>query len=754
MSTGASRAIELQAAKGDGMTGTTPARFTLGQFLAAGFAGLAIVLAVLLAVFYGGSRRTVLLASERLMGQASRRVNERIAGHLGEAERLLASFESEIALGLVAPERLETVEPALLAALTAYPHVTLVTFTWGRAEGSYAADEGEHEAGELRLAPEGRMQISVGREGAPGAQEIVVRHAVFDGRAWRAAVRRVPADAEPRSDEPPAVDPTAIATFTVASRPDNRGRALWSDLAYAQSDGALPEAERRHIVSVQKGQWSPEGVFDGVLKVSLLSDAVDELARVRVDESAGENDPHVVFICDHQGRLISRLNSSDRFALLDASGKKDPEGDLRVTSSVARPAVEAALRFASTREPASAETLVSRLDVAGTPYLASVASLDRTQGWLVGIVVPEAHYLRELAASLRRALVLGTLVMLASIGAGAWVVRSLRRDIGGLVAETTRLGSFGFAPAERPASAFRDVQRAAESLEQAKTALRALGKYVPLDLVRLLYDERREPTLGAKLQDVTLLFSDIEGFTSISERLEPNLLARALGAYLEVMTRAVHATGGIIDKYTGDGVMALWNTPRPCESHPLRACEAALASLEAADALFTSPAWEGLEPWRTRIGIHRAEVSVGHYGAPDRMSFTALGDGVNLASRLESLNKQYGTRILVTVPVEREARATLHFRRIDRVAVKGKREGVEVFELLGRRSERWHPPVHIERYEKALEAYFARRFDAALEILGNDGSDPPAQALAERCRRFLTDPPPPDWMGVWIAREK
>jgi adenylate cyclase len=220
------------------------------------------------------------------------------------------------------------------------------------------------------------------------------------------------------------------------------------------------------------------------------------------------------------------------------------------------------------------------------------------------------------------------------------------------------------------------------------------------------------------------------------------------------MTRAIHSTGGIIDKYTGDGVMALWNTPKPCDRHAERACAAALACREATETLFASPAWQGLSPWITRFGIHRAKVSVGHFGSPDRMSFTAMGDGVNLASRLEGLNKQYGTRILVSAAVEAEARGAFCFRRLDRVAVKGKREGVEIFELLGARNEVATLPEPLQRYERALEAYFAKRFDAALALLDGCAGDRPSEVLAARCRRFRDEPPPADWDGVYSAPEK
>ena len=301
---------------------------------------------------------------------------------------------------------------------------------------------------------------------------------------------------------------------------------------------------------------------------------------------------------------------------------------------------------------------------------------------------------------------------------------------------------------------FRDVQAASQSLEQAKTALRALGKYVPLDLVRQLYDAHREPVLGAELHDVTLLFSDVAGFTTFAEALAPDDLAIALGAYLEVMTRAIHATGGIIDKYVGDGVMALWNTPRPVDDHATRACEAALACVAATDALFTSAVWAGRAPWRTRFGIHRAEVTVGHFGAPDRMSFTAMGDGVNLAARLESLGKQYGVHILVSAAVEQDARPSFWFRRLDRVAVKGKHTGVEIYELLARRGVDSPPPPIIAPYEQAAKAYFGSDFRRALTLFAELADDPPSRVLAARCHAFLAEPASRDWDGTFVASMK
>jgi adenylate cyclase len=143
---------------------------------------------------------------------------------------------------------------------------------------------------------------------------------------------------------------------------------------------------------------------------------------------------------------------------------------------------------------------------------------------------------------------------------------------------------------------------------------------------------------------------------------------------------------------------------------------------------------------------------VGHFGAPNRLSYTALGDGVNLASRLEGLNKQYGTRFLVSAAIVASTGDRFAFRRIDRVAVKGKAQAVDVFELLGEAGGTASPVARA--YERAFTAYLARDFAGALTLLERQPDDPPSVLLAARCRHFLTDPPPPTWNGVFTAKEK
>jgi adenylate cyclase len=326
-----------------------------------------------------------------------------------------------------------------------------------------------------------------------------------------------------------------------------------------------------------------------------------------------------------------------------------------------------------------------------------------------------------------------------------------------LVQTTDGMQRFSFdAAAVR--SPFAEVRSALASVERAKTALRAMVKYVPIGLVRRLYASDREPMLGADLMDVSLMFTDIADFTSHAEALPPARLAEALGRYLQAATAAVEANGGTVDKYIGDALMVLWNAPDPIADHPIAACRAALACAAATDALGHSAVWRaaGLPPWRTRFGLHADQVLVGHFGAPERLSYTAMGDGVNLAARLEGLNKMYGTTILVSEALRARVAEAFIFRQIDRVAVKGKAHAIAVYELLGIAGD---PHAQARRialapYEQALAAMQRRDFTGALALLAALPDDEPATVLARRCQAWQEAPPPTDWDGTWVAVSK
>jgi adenylate cyclase len=450
-----------------------------------------------------------------------------------------------------------------------------------------------------------------------------------------------------------------------------------------------------------------------------------------------------------------RLSPQDSYQVIDTDGRPDPDGDLRVVPAKLTAPAAAALAFAHASGAGG-----KRMVVAGEPYFLTLLPVaeGRAQQWLVAVVVPESAYVGSLTHTRDRLLGLLAIALLAIALIGTTAARTVGRGVGALVSSTEAMRRFSFDPSASVASPFREIRVALGSVERAKTALRAMVKYVPIDLVRRLYESGRDPVLGADVTEISIMFTDIADFTTHAEALAPRVLAEALGRYLEVATRAVEATGGTVDKYIGDALMVLWNAPSPVSDHPAAACRAALACAAATRALAESAPWRnaGLAPWRTRFGLHVDRVLVGNFGAPDRLSYTAMGDGVNLAARLEGLNKVYGTTILVSDDVRVRVGAELAFRKLDRVAVKGKTRAIVVHELLGVSGDPLIAGSHarIDRYERALEATFGRRFAEAIEILGGARDDQPSAVLAARCRAWLVAPPPADWEGTWTATSK
>jgi adenylate cyclase len=396
-----------------------------------------------------------------------------------------------------------------------------------------------------------------------------------------------------------------------------------------------------------------------------------------------------------------------------------------------------------------------RLRSGGEDYFITYRMLPGTQDWVVGIVVPRAFYLGKLATIQRELMLVSLAVMAVLIGAGIFVLRGVNRAQAQIVRETQKMRALEFAPSST-CSTFSDVQEVLESLEQAKTAVRAMGKYVPIDLVRRLYLAESEPMLGGELMEISVMFTDIKSFTSLSEQLGPDELATALGDYLHVMAGVIHhECRGTIDKYIGDAIMTIWNAPEPVPDHPRLACRAALQARAAAQALMTTPAWGARPVFETRFGLHFDSAFVGHFGSPDRLSYTAIGNGINLASRLEGLNKLYGTTIIASEAMRQQVAGHFSFRLLDLVAVKGKEEAVRIHELLGEAGTPSASERFVAGYEAAFHACLARDFAGAAALLrAQSEEDPPSRVLLARCLAYEVTPPPPDWQGVHIATEK
>jgi adenylate cyclase len=279
--------------------------------------------------------------------------------------------------------------------------------------------------------------------------------------------------------------------------------------------------------------------------------------------------------------------------------------------------------------------------------------------------------------------------------------------------------------------------------------------YVSTDVVDEMLRDPQRVQLGGERKELTVLFSDIRGFTSISERLAPDALTSLVNRIFTPLTRRVIDQGGTLDKYMGDALMAFFGAPAARPDHAARACRAALGMIDELAGLNDVFHREGLLPKETvlrlGVGLNSGHMVVGNMGSDDVFAYTVLGDAVNLGSRLEGCNKLYGTAILVS---EATAAAAGHdaflFREVDRVRVKGREQAVAVFELLAGRPAAPALEERARRYAEALAAYRERKFgDAAVafERLAREG-DAPSAVLALRAASLAESPPDPAWEPV------
>jgi len=294
--------------------------------------------------------------------------------------------------------------------------------------------------------------------------------------------------------------------------------------------------------------------------------------------------------------------------------------------------------------------------------------------------------------------------------------------------------------------------------EQEKRQLRGMfQQYVSPEVIRRLQTDP-DKVLPRKTE-LSVLFSDIRGFTSISEALDAQELANLLNGYLTEMTGVIFKNRGLLDKYIGDAVMAFWGAPFEEPHHAEKACRAALDMLAKLREMQAEWKAAGRPVLEIGIGINSGIASAGNMGSKRRFAYTAIGDAVNLASRLEGLNKEFGTRIVLsefTVGLFGDAKFVT--RELDLIRVKGKLKPVRIYELLGNETSPEEIVAMAGEFSAARAAYIernwaeaARRFEQFLQRWPNDG---PAQVALARCKEFIAEPPPSDWDGVYEMKHK
>jgi adenylate cyclase len=357
------------------------------------------------------------------------------------------------------------------------------------------------------------------------------------------------------------------------------------------------------------------------------------------------------------------------------------------------------------------------------------------------------------------AIILASLVVtFMSVFLSLIIAREISNPVSSVTADMLKIKNFNLDTTADSSSMIHEIREMTDALESMKIGLRSFKKYVPTELVSDLIKLKKEATLEVENRHITILFTDIKNFTTISEKISPHELAESIGLYFARMTQAIMDTGGIVDKFIGDAIMDLWGAPHDLPEHAIAACKAALACRKIETEINALLKEKNLPTFFTRMGINTGDALVGNIGFDRRMSYTAIGDSVNLASRLEGVNKFYETGIIISQNTYQQVSQAMLARFIDVVIVKGKTSGVRIYELVSSIEEA-QPEVidYVGKYNEAMELYIERQWSKALELFsslkGNE-TDRTLAMMLDRCQKFSAEPPDDDFVGIVSLRNK
>jgi class 3 adenylate cyclase/ABC-type nitrate/sulfonate/bicarbonate transport system substrate-binding protein len=503
--------------------------------------------------------------------------------------------------------------------------------------------------------------------------------------------RQIPADANWHSSYVDAFDtgserrrhrtfydtwPHAIASYSAPSTLDIRtlpgyaaakeSRALYVTAPSINPDTGYP------IISARYPIYRSDGEFLGCASVNITFDVLSRyLAKQRPSENS------VTIIADpNDGKVLA---SSEREKVINLA-----TGSLQIATlaNIENPDVREAYRL---HIETNRDDFVFNSPRGGREISASFARFPESFGspWQSVILTPTDDFvgqLRETNQKIVLTIVVLTVVELALIFV---LARRLTRPLEKVTRELEAIEDLSFEKRDVPSSKIKEIAQLQTAATLLRSSLQSFSSFAPVEVVKGLVKSGIPLELGVERRRLTIFFSDIEKFSTLAEHSDPDALLRQMSAYFDVVSRSIGEEDGTVDKFIGDGVMAFWGAPVALPDHALRACRGALRAIRRIENLNAGWRAQGRPAFRTRIGLNTGDVLVGNVGSADRFSYTAMGDDVNVASRLEGLNKHFGTAICVSPSVVSAAGDAILVRPLRRVAVKGREQRFMIYELLG-----------------------------------------------------------------------
>jgi class 3 adenylate cyclase/ABC-type nitrate/sulfonate/bicarbonate transport system substrate-binding protein len=418
----------------------------------------------------------------------------------------------------------------------------------------------------------------------------------------------------------------------------------------------------------------------------------------------------------HSTTLIADRNNGKIIAF------PDKEKSVRIENGVLKIATLADIDDLNVREAhrqralTGANKFVFQSPTNGEDFIAAFANFPGGFGqpWQVITVTPIDDFVGTLKKTNRLMMVVIIGLTMVELFFIYFASRRLSRPVENVSRQLQEIESLNFDTPARPPSNIQEIAKLESAASLLRTSLKSFSSFVPLDVVRQLIKSGIPLTLGVEPRFLTVFFSDLENFSTHSETLAPKDLLVQISTYLEEVSSAIAEEGGTVDKFIGDGVMAFWNAPVQRPDHVLRACAAAVRAARCMERVNNTWEAEGRPRIHIRIGLNCANVLVGNVGSSNRLSYTALGDGVNVAARLEGINKLFGTTICISDSIYDQVKSDILARPIKRVQVKGRKTEFMIYELLALRSSD-DPELSVRDQDEPLSAmtwHASQKFEA------------------------------------------
>lgn len=408
-----------------------------------------------------------------------------------------------------------------------------------------------------------------------------------------------------------------------------------------------------------------------------------------------------------------------------------------------------------------ADKFISRTE--GKDYLVNVTPFPKAfdSEWQIVTIMPESDLLGSVTITLYWALLIALVIFVASLFAIYFITTNITGSIITLAQRTDKIRDFRLDEFEGVPSKIKEIDLMSSALVKVTHGLQAFRKYVPAALVRQLIQLDKQVRLGGEKAELTIFFSDIRQFTTISEDMQPEELMIHLSNYFNQLSQIIMSEKGTIDKFIGDAIMAFWGAPVKLANSPELACRAALRCQTKLMELNREWNAKGIPIFHTRMGIHTGDTLVGNLGSNERMNYTIIGDSVNLASRLEKANNIYGTHIIVSESTHEFVSDKFLFRPLDIIVVKGRRGPVKIYDLVADLSDSVSQKARdfCKYFEIAFDYYLDKKWDHALKVLeqlsGYFPHDTSIRVFIDRCKDFRARPEGSmdGWDGSAVSNE-